>query len=128
MLEVSSVSFMGKPSKAVTKKITTTIKEVAPEVKSKAKDVLAEEMAMVGRINKAVQSANAKSKPPLNIANTNNANYQRKTAEFSEHLKYLKVGIYPTFKFITVFASCNGMLSNLAKNIFRWFNIIKKGI
>ena len=87
MLEVSSVSFMGKPSKAVTKKITTTIKEVAPEVKSKAKDVLAEEMAMVGRINKAVQSANAKSKPPLNIANTNNANYQRKTAGFSEYLK-----------------------------------------
>ena len=87
MLEVSSVSFMGKPSKAVTKKITTTIKEVAPEVKSKAKDVLAEEMAMVGRINKAVQSANAKVKPSLNIANTNNANYQRKTAEFSEYLK-----------------------------------------
>ena len=87
MLEVSSVSFMGKPSKAVTKKITTTIKEVSPEVKNKAKDVLAEEMAMVGRINKAVQSANAKAKPPLNIANTNNTNYQRKTAEFSEHLK-----------------------------------------
>ena len=87
MLEVSSVSFMGKPSKAVTKKITTTITEVAPEVKSKAKDVLAEEIDMVGRINKAVQSANAKAKPPLNIANTNNANYQRKTAEFSEHLK-----------------------------------------
>ena len=39
MLEVSSVSFMGKPSKAVTKKITTTIKEVSPEVKNKAKDV-----------------------------------------------------------------------------------------
>ena len=87
MLEVSSVSFMGKPSKAVTKKITTTIKEVAPEVKSKAKDVLAEEMAMVGRINKAVQSANAKSEPAQGIANLNKANYQRKTAEFSEHLK-----------------------------------------
>ena len=87
MLEVSSVRFMGKPSKVVNKKITTAIKEVAPEVKSKAKDVLAEEMAMVGRINKAVQSANAKAKPPLNIANTNNANYQRKTAEFSEYLK-----------------------------------------
>lgn len=29
----------------------------------------------------------AKTEPPLNIANTNNANYQRKTAEFSEYLK-----------------------------------------
>ena len=87
MLEVSSVRFMGKPSKVVTKKITTTIKEVAPEVKSKAKDILAEEMAMVARINKAVQPLNSKAKPPLNIANTNNANYQRKSAEFSEYLK-----------------------------------------
>ena len=87
MLEVSSVSFMGKPSKAVTKKSLQQLKVVAPEVKSKAKDVLAEEMAMVGRINTAVQSASAKAKPSLNIANTNNANYQRKTAEFSEYLK-----------------------------------------
>ena len=44
-------------------------------------------MAMVARINKAVQPLNVKAKPPLNIANTNNANYQRKTAEFSEYLK-----------------------------------------
>lgn len=29
----------------------------------------------------------AKAEPPLNIANTNNANYQRKTVVFSEYLK-----------------------------------------
>ena len=43
----------------------------------KAKNIMAE-------VRKFSQ---AKAEPPLNIANTNNANYQRKTAEFSEHSK-----------------------------------------
>ncbi|MBR2430483.1 hypothetical protein IKB17_03340, partial [bacterium] len=43
----------------------------------KAKNIMAE-------VRKFSQ---AKAEPPLNIANTNNANYQRKTAEFSEYLK-----------------------------------------
>ena len=52
-MEVTSVSFMGKPTKVVTKKIVTTVKEVVPEVKDKAKDLLAEEMSVAGRINRA---------------------------------------------------------------------------
>ena len=42
---------------------------------------------LIGNIIQAIQSANAKSEPAQGIANLNKANYQRKTAGFSEHLK-----------------------------------------
>ena len=50
-----------------------------------------EEMVRVERAKRIMTEvrkfSQAKAEPPLNIANTNNANYQRKTAEFSEYLK-----------------------------------------
>ena len=42
---------------------------------------------LIGNIIQAIQSANAKSEPAQGIANLNKADYQRKTAEFSEYLK-----------------------------------------
>ena len=50
-----------------------------------------EEMARVERAKRIMAEvrkfSQTKAEPPLNIANTNNANYQRKTTEFSEYLK-----------------------------------------
>ena len=50
-----------------------------------------EEMVRVERAKRIMAEvrkfSQTKAEPPLNIANINNANYQRKTAEFSEYLK-----------------------------------------